>query len=115
MVNLLVVDDHAENRLALRSILSSAAPDYRIVEAESGREALKHLLREDFAVILLDVVMPGMDGFELASLIKQRERARNVPILFLSAIATDMSSTFKGYASGAVDYLVQPLVPDVVR
>lgn len=112
-INVLVVDDHAENRLALRAILSS--PEYRIFEAGSEKEALRHLLTEDFAVILLDVVMPGVDGFELAGLIKQRERSAAIPIIFLTAQAIDASLIRQAYQVGAADYLIKPLLPEVVR
>jgi PAS domain S-box-containing protein len=112
-VGILVVDDHRENRLALSSILSS--PDYRVVEAESGREALKKLLEEEFAVLLVDVLMPEMNGFELAGAIKERDLTSQVPILFLTALATDVALVYKGYQAGAVDYLVKPLVPEMVR
>jgi PAS domain S-box-containing protein len=112
-VNILVVDDHAENRLAVRSILAS--PGYRIVEAASGRDALRRLLEEDFAVLLLDVVMPVMSGFELATLIRQRERTAAVPIVFLTGHAANVDFVYKAYEAGAVDYLVKPLVPEMVR
>ncbi len=112
-VNILIVDDHAKNRTALRAILSS--PDYRIVEAGSGAEALLKLLETDFAVILIDVVMPEMNGLELAAAIKEREKAAAIPILFLTAEATDVDLVNKGYRLGAVDYLFQPLAPEVVR
>ena len=110
---ILVVDDHPENRTALRAILSS--PDYRIVEAASGAEALLRLLGDDFAVLLLDVIMPDMSGYELTAAIKQRDRTATVPILFLTAQATDVDLVRWGYQMGAVDYLIKPLVPDVVR
>jgi PAS domain S-box-containing protein len=112
-VNVLVVDDRPPNRTALRAILSS--PEYRIVEAGSGPEALRRLLQDDFAVLLIDVVMPEMDGFELAAAIRQRERSAAVPIIFLTAQATDLELAYKGYRAGAVDYLVKPLVPEMVR
>jgi len=112
-VQILVVDDHADNRTALRAILSS--PDYRIVEAASGAEALLRLLGEDFAVLLIDVVMPDMSGFELAVAIKERERTAAVPIVFLTAQAADMDFAYRGYRVGAVDYLIMPLVPEMVR
>ena len=112
-VQILVVDDHSENRMALRAILSS--PDYRIVEAVSGAEALLRLLQEDFAVLLIDVVMPDMSGFELAAAIKERERTAAIPIVFLTAQATDVDLVFKGYRVGAVDYLMKPLVPEMIR
>jgi PAS domain S-box-containing protein len=112
-VSVLVVDDQPENRVALKAILGS--PDYRILEASSEREALRHLLHEDVAVILLDVVMPEVDGFELASLIKQRERAAAVPIIFLTAQAIDSSLIRRAYGVGAADYLIKPLLPEMVR
>jgi PAS domain S-box-containing protein len=112
-VQILVVDDHAENRTALRAILSS--PDYRIVEAGSGAEALLRLLEEDFAVLLIDVVMPDMSGFELAAAIKERQRTAAIPIVFLIAEAIDVDLAFKAYRVGAVDYLMKPLVPDMIR
>ena len=112
-VQILVVDDHAENRTALRAILSS--PDYRIVEVGSGAEALLRLLEEDFAVLLIDVVMPDMSGFELAAAIKERERTAAIPIVFLTAEAIDVDLAFKGYRVGAVDYLMKPLVPEMIR
>ncbi|HKE83163.1 MAG TPA: PAS domain S-box protein [Vicinamibacterales bacterium] len=112
-VQVLVVDDHPENRTALRAILSS--PVYRVVEAGSGAEALLRLLEEDFAVLLIDVVMPDMSGFELAAAIKEREMTAAVPIVFLTAQTTDVDLVFKGYQVGAVDYLTKPLVPEIVR
>ena len=112
-VQILVVDDLPENRMALRAILSSR--DYRIVEASSGAEALLRLLEEDFAVLLIDVAMPEMSGFELAAAIKERERTAAVPILFLTGQATDVDLVYWGYRVGAVDYLIKPLVPEVVR
>jgi len=112
-VNVLVVDDSRENRLALQAVLASQG--YRLVEASSGAEALRRLLDEEFAVLLLDVVMPGMSGFELASAIRQRERAAAVPIVFLTGEARDLDQIYKGYRVGAVDYLLKPLVPEMVR
>lgn len=112
-VNVLVVDDKAENRLALRAML--ARPGYTIVEAESSTEALRELLKRNFAVLLLDVVMPDMDGFTLAELVRAREVTQTVPILFVTAQAADQNLVARGYRVGAVDYLVKPLVPDIVR
>jgi PAS domain S-box-containing protein len=112
-VSVLLVDDRQENRMALKAILS--ASDYRLVEASSGAEALRRLLDEEFAVLLVDVVMPEMSGFELASAIKQRERTAAIPILFLTAHATEVDLVYKGYQVGAVDYLVKPLNPEMVR
>jgi PAS domain S-box-containing protein len=112
-VNILVVDDRQENRVALRAIL--ARPGYRVVEAASGVEALRELLAQDFAVLLFDVVMPIMSGFELAAIVRQRGQSATTPILFLTAEATDIDFLYKGYQVGAVDYLVKPLVPAMVR
>ncbi len=112
-VSLLVVDDHRENRAAVRAILED--PSYRLVEASSGQEALRRLLDHEFAVLLVDVVMPDMDGFELVRTIKERERSAVVPVLFLSAEASDLELIYTGYRAGAVDYLVKPLVPDMLR
>jgi PAS domain S-box-containing protein len=111
-VPVLVVDDRAENRAALRSMLR--ADDYRIVEAASGAEALRRLLDEEFAVLLIDVVMPGMTGFELANAARARERTKDVPILFLTGQAADVEHLVAAYQLGAVDYLVKPFVPSVV-
>jgi PAS domain S-box-containing protein len=112
-VNILLVDDRQENLLALRAILSDKG--YNLVLADSGAEALNAVLTCDFAVILLDVAMPGMDGFETATLIKQRPRCRNTPIIFITASIYDLDHVFRGYSVGAVDYLQKPVAPDVVR
>ena len=112
-VNILLVDDRAENLLALEAILEPLGE--RTVRAHSGDEALKCLLTEDFAVILLDVQMPGLNGFETAELIKSRERTRYVPIIFLTAISKDEAYVFRGYSVGAVDYMSKPFQPDVLR
>ena len=111
--NILLVDDRSENLLALEAILSSL--DQTLVRATSGEEALKALLADDFAVILLDVQMPGMDGFETASHIKRRERTRDIPIIFLTAINREPQHAFRGYSAGAVDYLAKPFDPWVLR
>ncbi len=113
VVPLLVVDDRPENIVALKAMLSEG--EYRFVEALSGEEALAAVLREDFAVILLDVSMPGMSGFEVAELLKHRERTRHVPILFVTAVAVDLAQAYQAYTVGAVDYLIKPLDPRVVR
>ena len=110
---ILLVDDRPENLLALEAILS--ALDQTLVRATSGEEALKALLTDDFAVILLDVQMPGMDGFETAAHIKRRERTRDIPIIFLTAINHGPHHTFRGYAAGAVDYISKPFDPWVLR
>jgi CheY-like chemotaxis protein len=110
---ILMVDDRPENLLALDAILHGLG--HELVKAGSGEEALKRLLTEEFAVILLDVQMPGMDGFETATHIKQRERTRDIPILFLTAIDGEAHQAFRGYAAGAVDYLSKPFDPWVLR
>jgi PAS domain S-box-containing protein len=112
-VRILLVDDHPENLLALEGLL--ARPDYQIISARSGTEALKRVLQHDFAVILLDVMMPTMDGIETARIIRQREASRSTPILFLTATAGDMALVQQGYSVGAVDYLIKPLDPEIVR
>src|SRR5882724_11623569 len=110
---ILLVDDRPENLVALEAILSTL--DYALVRARSGDEALKALLIEEFAVILLDVSMPGMDGFETAAHIKRRERTRDVPIIFLTAVSNEPHQAFRGYAAGAVDYISKPFDPWVLR
>jgi PAS domain S-box-containing protein len=112
-INVLIVDDRVENRVALAAMLSS--PAYHLVEAGSAEAALRHLLEGDFAVLLVDVVMPGMNGFELAAAVKERERTAAVPIVFLTAHALDAELVYKGYRAGGVDYLTKPLVPEMVR
>ena len=109
----LLVDDHAENLLALEAVL--APTGCRLVSARSGDDALRELLKDDFAVILLDVQMPGLDGFETAELIRARERSRSVPIIFVTAISKEAQSVFRGYETGAVDYLFKPLDAMVLR
>jgi CheY-like chemotaxis protein len=110
---ILLVDDRPENLLALEAILSSL--DQTLVRAGSGEDALKALLSEDFAVVLLDVQMPGMDGFETASHIKRREKTKDLPIIFLTAIDKEPQHAFRGYAAGAADYLAKPFDPWVLR
>src|SRR5213080_1990032 len=113
MANILLVDDRPENLLALESILEPLGQN--LVSAHSGEDALRQLLRHDVAVILLDVQMPGLDGFQTASLIKQRERTKHVPIIFVTAISKDEEQVFRGYSAGAVDYVFKPFNPDVLR
>jgi CheY-like chemotaxis protein len=112
-VKILMVDDRPENLLALEAILSGLG--HELVRANSGKEALKQLLVKDIALILLDVQMPGMDGFETAAQIKQRERTQHIPIVFLTAIDGEAHQAFRGYAAGAVDYLAKPFDPWVLR
>jgi PAS domain S-box-containing protein len=111
--SILMVDDHSSNLLALEAILEPLGQE--LVKATSGEEALKYLLQREFAVILMDVQMPGLDGFQTAALIKQRERTRTVPIIFLTALSRDAAHVFKGYAHGAVDYLLKPFDPEILR
>ncbi|MBD0336264.1 MAG: response regulator, partial [Cyanobacteria bacterium Co-bin13] len=111
-VNVLLVDDHPENLAALEAMLER--PGQNLVKAHSGEEALRCLLNQDFAVILLDVQMPGIDGFETATLIRQRERSCHTPIIFLTAFHTGETSAFTGYALGAVDYLLKPIDPAIL-
>ena len=110
---ILLVDDREENLIALEAILSSLDQD--LVRARSGEEALKALLTDEYAVILLDVVMPGMDGFETARDIKRRKKTRDLPIIFLTAVNSDPDYAFRGYAAGAVDFIAKPFDPWVLR
>lgn len=112
-INILIVDDRPENIQALKAILDH--PSYRIMTAADGNEALSRVLKHDFALILLDVFMGGMDGFEVASLIKGRKKSRHIPIIFLTAMAKDIDHIFKAYSIGAVDYIQKPLEPHIVR
>jgi signal transduction histidine kinase len=109
----LIVDDRRENLLALEATLRDMP--FEVDTADSGPKALKKLLTDEYAVILLDAYMPGMDGFETAQLIKQRERTRNVPILFLTAGGQDPHLASRGYQAGAVDYLTKPLDPWILQ
>jgi two-component system, sensor histidine kinase and response regulator len=109
----LLVDDRPDNLLALRAVLDPLGLD--LVEASSGEEALRHLLAGQFALIVLDVQMPVLDGFETARLIKGRERTRYVPIIFLTAISGEPEHHLRGYESGAVDYVYKPFEPEILR
>jgi len=110
---ILLVDDRAENITALEAILGSL--NQTLVSARSGEEALKALLADEFAVILLDVLMPGMDGFETAARIKQRPKTESVPIIFLTALNTEPDYAFRSYSAGAVDYIAKPFDPWMLR
>ncbi|HWE26087.1 MAG TPA: response regulator [Myxococcales bacterium] len=110
---ILMVDDHQANLLALEAILAPLGEE--LVGVTSGEDALRELLDGEFALILMDVQMPGMDGIETAALIKQREKNRSTPIIFLTAIAKDPSYIFRGYSQGAVDYLLKPFDPEILR
>ncbi len=112
-VSILLVDDRPENLLALEAILEPLGQI--LVRANTGPEALRQVLGCEFATILLDVQMPGMNGFEVAEIIKSRERSRTIPIIFLSAISKEDAYVFKGYSMGAVDYVFKPFNPDVLR
>ncbi|HYZ27881.1 MAG TPA: response regulator, partial [Thermoleophilaceae bacterium] len=111
--SILIVDDQEENLLALEAVLEPL--DQRLMRATSGEQALGALLRDDFAVILLDVQMPDMDGFQIATLIKQREKTRHIPIIFLTALSKELHHIFRGYSAGAVDYVVKPFDPMILR
>jgi signal transduction histidine kinase len=112
-VKILLVDDQPENLFSAEAVLESLGEE--IVKADSGRDALRRLLDDDFAVILLDVMMPDMDGFETASLIRQRERSRLTPIIFLTALGRSEEHMLRGYGIGAVDYITKPFVPEILR
>lgn len=111
--NVLVADDTPANVLAIEQVLEPL--QHNVVTASSGDEVLRALLKAEFAVILLDVHMPIMDGFEVAAQIKAREKTRHVPIIFLTAINQAPSDVFQGYEAGAVDYLSKPVEPWLVR
>ena len=112
-VNILMVDDHPENLLALEAVLSS--PNYNLVCATSGKEALKCLLKQEFAVILLDVQMPGLNGFETAKLIRARAKTKQTPIIFITAISQDREHVERGYSVGAIDYIFKPFQPEILK
>ena len=111
--NVLIVDDREENLLAMEAWLDEL--DLNIIKATSGTEALELMLEENFALVLLDVQMPGMDGFETAELMRGTERTKHVPIIFVTAINKEEKHVFKGYETGAVDYLFKPLEPYILR
>ncbi|MFC7687006.1 EAL domain-containing protein [Ureibacillus sp. GCM10028918] len=112
-INILLVDDRPENLLALEAIIER--DEYNLVKAYSGEEALKYLLKYDFAVILLDVQMPGMDGFSTAKIIKAREKTKHIPILFITANNLDSEHIFMGYSVGAIDYILKPFDPLILK
>ena len=108
----LLVDDDERNLLAVQSVLEDLG---EVVLARSGEEALRHLLKGEFAVILLDVYMPGMDGYETAQIIRNREQTKGIPIVFLSAVNKEAEHLLRGYSMGAVDYVFKPVDPIVLR
>lgn len=112
-MNILLVDDHPENLLALEAVLD--APEYHLVRAQSGMEALRLLLQEEFSLILLDVCMPGLNGFETANLIRERPKSRNIPIIFITAVNKSDDDAARGYAAGALDYITKPFNPDALK
>ena len=112
-VSILIVDDRPDKMLAHETVLSEL--NQNLVRAASGKEALRCLLKQDFAVILLDVNMPGMDGFETAALIRQRQRSETTPIIFISAVNDTETHVSRGYSLGAVDYILTPVVPEILR
>src|SRR6059036_3424935 len=112
-VNILLVDDRRENLMALEGILKGLGQN--LVKATSGAEALKYLLRNEVAVILLDVEMPDMDGFQTATLIREREKTKHTPIIFLTAISKSDVHVSHGYSLGGVDYIFKPFAPDVLK
>lgn len=110
---LLLVDDQPANLVSLEAILEEEGRT--LLKAESGQEALKVLLRDDISLVLLDVQMPGMDGFEVAELMRQRKDTKTIPIIFVTAISKEKKYVFKGYQAGAVDYLFKPLDPLILK
>jgi CheY-like chemotaxis protein len=112
-VNILMVDDQKANLLALEAVLESLGQN--LVRANSGEEALRQLMQTDFAVILMDVMMPGMNGIETAELIQKRDRSKHTPVIFLTAGGKNETEMFQGYAVGAIDYLLKPIRPAVLR
>lgn len=112
-VNILLVDDHPENLVALEAVLDS--PEYTLVKAATGMEALKLLLKDDFGLILLDVFMPGLNGFETTAMIRERPKTRNIPIIFITAVNKTETDAARGYSLGAVDYIIKPFDPDTLK
>ncbi|GCD37697.1 response regulator [Streptomyces chrestomyceticus JCM 4735] len=110
---ILLVDDMEDNLAALEAVLGSLGEP--LVRARSGEEAMKALLRQEFAVVLLDILMPGMDGFETASNIKRLDQTKDIPIIFLTGTDSDSGFAFRGYSTGAADYLTKPFDPWVLR
>src|ERR1043166_3432912 len=112
-INILMVDDSPTNLLALDAILRG--PDRNLIPISSGKDALRYLLDNEAAVVLLDVYMPGIDGLETAQLIRGREKSRDTPIIFLTANSTGVRHLSRGYSLGAVDYIVKPVEPEILR
>ncbi|MFE8699527.1 PAS domain S-box protein [Cytobacillus sp. FJAT-54145] len=112
-VNILMVDDRQENLLALEAVLTS--PQYRLIKAHSGEEALKWVLKEEFSVILMDVQMPGLNGFDTVKLIRERKKSQDVPIIFITALSQTVENVLRGYSVGAIDYILKPLDPIILK
>lgn len=112
-INLLLVDDHTDNLIAMRAILEEL--DENLVMVDSGKKALRRLLDEEFAIVLLDVDMPLMDGFEVAAMMRQIKKLQHTPIIFLTAMHQNESNVFKGYSLGAVDYIFKPVEPEILK
>lgn len=112
-INILIVDDRKENLIALEAVLSSSK--YKLVSANSGEEALKWILKEDFALILLDVQMPGLDGFETAQMIRSRTKSKDIPIIFITALSQTQESVLNGYSSGGIDFIFKPFHPNILK
>lgn len=111
--NILIVDDHYENLVALEAILEDV--DCNLLKATSGNEALSVLLKNEVALVLLDVQMPGMDGFEVAELMRKNTKTKMIPIIFVTAISKEAKYVSRGYDVGAVDYMFKPLNPEILR
>ena len=112
-INILIVDDEPKNLTVLETVLDD--PDYQLVRAGSADQALHALVMEEFALLILDIRLPGMTGFELAQMIKQRKKTADVPIIFLTAYYNEDQHVLEGYGTGAVDYLVKPVNPAILR
>ena len=110
---ILLVDDYAPNLISLEAVLGD--PNWTLLKANSGMDALKLLLNHDVSLVLLDVQMPEMDGFEVANMMRKNKKTANVPIVFLTAISKEDKYIYKGYQAGAVDYLCKPLNPTILR
>ena len=112
-VNLLLVDDVGSSLTALEAVLAPLG--HHVVKANSGQEALRQVLKTEFAVIILDVQMPLMDGFEVADVIRDHEQSKNIPIIFITGSAVGGDDRLKGYTAGGVDYLLKPVIPEILR
>lgn len=112
-IKILIVDDNQANLIAPEAVLKSL--NYHLIFASSGEDALRYLMKDDFAMILLDVQMPGMDGFETARFIRAREKNKNIPIIFITAICKSEENIVQGYNLGAIDYLFKPFHPETLK